>query len=87
MGFVDAVPSFTPSLLPLTLGGNYLVIWAPTARLLSPVSPSGPPSPIPSLCRGGRRTCTPAQIKSHRSNFKSVSAGLFFRENKTNLFP
>lgn len=47
MGFVDVVPSFTPSLLPLTLGGNYLVIWAPAARLLSPRFPIWSPEPNP----------------------------------------
>lgn len=84
VGFLWGVWMCSPPTL--TLGGNYLVIWAPAACLLL-VAPSGPLSPIWWLCRGGHHTCTPAQIKSQRSNFKSVSGGLFFRENKTNLFP
>lgn len=51
------------------------------------VAPSGPLSPILLPCRAARCTCTPVQIKSPRSNFKSVSAGLFLGGNKTNLFP
>lgn len=62
----------------LTLGGNYLVMRPPSCLLPSPqYPPFGPLSPIPVQWQGRRCTCTPAQIKSPRSNFKSVRAGLF----------
>lgn len=80
-----AAPSFpTTAFDP---GGQLSCDVGPYARLLVPVAPSGPLSTISLWCRAACHTCTPAQIKSLWSNFKSVSAGLFLGGNKTNLFP
>lgn len=62
---------------PLTLGGNYSVMRGPLPHLV----------PWAQSCRRVGRSCPPAQMKSPRSNFKSVS--LFRRSgaNKTDLLP